>query len=128
MLETSPPEYCFALDLQGLKAPDVTVWSVWSASEVVGVGALKDHGGGHGELKSMRTDPRFVRQGVATALLAHILAEARGRGLRRLSLETGVGPAFEAALALYLKHGFQEGPPFADYRPSPFNRFLHRAL
>lgn len=125
MLETSPPEFSFALDLSGLQQPGITVWSVWREGALAGVGALKDHGDGLGELKSMRTHPDYLRQGVAAALLEHIIATAKVMGLSRLSLETGSGPAFEAALALYRRRGFADGDAFADYRPSPFNQFLH---
>lgn len=121
----TPAEYAFALDLSGLKAPNITVWTAWAGPALAGVGALKALGEGTGEVKSMRTDPNHLRQGVASALLEHIIEEARRRGLKRLSLETGVGPAFEPALALYRKRGFIDGEPFADYQPSAFNQFLH---
>jgi putative acetyltransferase len=128
MLAASPPEFSFALDLLGLKTPDITVWSVWNGEALAAIGALKMLGDGSGEVKSMRTAPAHLRRGAAAALLDHIVAEARGRGLARLSLETGTGPEFEPALALYRKRGFALGAPFADYRPSPFNQFLHLAL
>jgi putative acetyltransferase len=76
----------------------------------------------------MRTHPDHLRQGVGAALLEHIIGEAKARGMRRLSLETGCGPAFEPALALYRKRGFVDGAPFADYAPSDFNQFLHLEL
>ena len=128
MQETTPPEHVFARDLSGLQAPEITAWSVWDGEDLVGIGALKELGDNTGELKSMRTHPDHLRRGVAAALLAHIEAEARRRGLTRLSLETGRGPAFEPALALYRRHGFTNGGPFADYEPSDFNQFLHRTL
>jgi putative acetyltransferase len=128
MRATSPPQYVFALDLTGLRTPNVTVWTIWDGDMLAGVGALKVLGGRAGELKSMRTDPRCLRQGVAAALLERLIAEARRRGLKRLSLETGSGPAFEPALALYRKHGFVDGEAFADYQPSAFSQFLHLAL
>ena len=128
MRDTTPPEHVFALDLSGLRTPDITVWSVWDAGEIAGVGALKALGEGAGELKSMRTHPAHLRKGVAAALLDHLIGEARRRGYRRLSLETGVGPAFAPALALYRRGGFVGGEAFADYRPSPFNQFMHLAL
>jgi putative acetyltransferase len=128
MRENSPPEHVFALDLSGLQAPNVTVWSAWDGLEVAGIAALKDLGDGVGELKSMRTDPKHLRKGVAAALLEHIVGEAQRRGMRRLSLETGTGPAFEPALTLYRKRGFIDGETFADYRRSSFNQFLHLAL
>jgi putative acetyltransferase len=128
MHANSPPESVFALDLSGLKAPGITVWSAWVGEQIAGIGALKDLGGGAGEVKSMRTHPDFLRRGVAAAILEHIISEARARGMHRLSLETGSGPAFEPALKLYRKRGFIDGEPFADYTPSDFNQFLHLAL
>lgn len=125
MRGSSPPEFSFALDLSGLKAPGITVWTAWRNGSLAGVGALKDHGGGLGELKSMRTHPDHLRQGVGRLLLEHIIGAARARGMRRLSLETGSGPLFEAALALYRKRGFRDGEAFAEYVPSAFNQFLH---
>ena len=128
MRQTTPPEHVFALDLSGLMTPDITVWSVWVSDEIAGIGALKALGDTAGELKSMRTHPAHLRTGVAAALLAHLIGESRCRGYRRLSLETGVGPAFEPALALYRRGGFVSGEAFGDYEPSAFNQFMHREL
>ena len=128
MHASSPPGHVFALDLSGLQAPGVTVWSVWKDENICGIGALKQLDGASGEIKSMRTHPDHLRQGVAAALLEHIVREARARGFRRLSLETGSGPAFEPALALYRRRGFDDGGPFADYARSDFNQFLHLVL
>jgi putative acetyltransferase len=83
---------------------------------------------GSGEVKSMRTHPEHLGRGVATRLLDHIIAQAKGRGYSRLSLETGCGPAFAPALALYHKHGFVLGEAFSFYAPSAFSQFLHLQL
>ncbi len=128
MHANTPAGQVYALDLSGLRAPGVTVWSAWDGDTIAGIAALKDLGTGGGEVKSMRTHPAYLRRGVATQLLEHIVATARARGWSRLSLETGSGDAFEPALALYRRHGFVDGAPFGDYRRSDFNRFLHRAL
>ncbi|TNE60867.1 MAG: GNAT family N-acetyltransferase [Alphaproteobacteria bacterium] len=128
MHETSPPESVFALDLTGLRHPDVALYALWDGDTLLGFGALKALGTDRGEVKSMRTHPAHLRKGVAARLLAHILAEAGARGYKSLSLETGTGPAFEAAVTLYLNHGFTEGGPFADYRENAFSRFYHKAL
>ncbi len=124
----SPPDCVFALDTSGLTAPDVTVWSVWYSDKIAGIGALKDLGDRAGELKSMRTHPDFLRRGAASALLEHIIDAARVKGMTRLSLETGSGPYFEPALALYRRRGFVDGEEFADYKRSAFNQFLHLTL
>lgn len=124
----SPPGHVFALDLSGLKAADVAMWSAWDGERICGIGALKQLDAVSGEIKSMRTHPDFLRRGVAAAILERIIAEARARGLRRLGLETGMGPAFEPALALYRKRGFTDGEAFGDYEKSAFNQFLHLDL
>jgi putative acetyltransferase len=128
MHANSPPGHVFALDLSGLQLPEVTVWSAWNDDEICGIGALKQLDASSGEVKSMRTHPRYLRQGVGAALLERIIEEARTRNLRRLSLETGSGPAFEPALGLYRKRGFVDGAAFADYARSEFNQFLHLSL
>lgn len=125
MHENSPPGSVFALDLSGLTAPEVTVWTAWHDGRIAGIGALKRLDRYGAEIKSMRTHPEFLRTGVAAALLEKIIGAAKAHGVRRLSLETGSGPAFEPALALYRKRGFINGAPFADYEQSEFNQFFH---
>ena len=124
----SPAGGVFALDLSGLTSPEVTVWTAWRGEMIAGVAALKRLGFGAGEVKSMRTHPDHLRTGVADALLTQVISAARAHGLRRLSLETGSGPAFEPALSLYRRRGFADGKPFGEYRQSAFNRFLHLEL
>ena len=131
MHAASPPGTAFALDLSGLQQADVTVWTAREGDAVVSIGALKALPDGTGELKSMRTHPVHLRKGIARAVLEHIIGEAKARGMTRLSLETGNGPAFEAALTLYQRRGFVEGEVFGDYAAvadSGFNRFFHLDL
>jgi putative acetyltransferase len=128
MHANSPPGHVFALDLSGLQAPNVMVWTAWDGDSIAGIGALKLLGDNAGEVKSMRTHPRHLRKGVAAALLERIIAEAAARGVRQLHLETGRGDAFDPALALYRKRGFTDSGPFAEYEQSAFNRFLQLQL
>ena len=129
MHEQSPPESVHALDLSGLRRPEISFWSVWSdAGELMGCGALKELGAGEGEIKSMRTADAHRRRGVARAMLAHIVAEARARGYKRLSLETGTQAGFAPARQLYASMGFVECGPFADYREDPYSVFMTLAL
>ncbi len=123
-----PPESTHALDLAGLRAPGVRFWSAYDGGEVVGCAALARIDEGHAELKSMRTAPHRVGEGIAARLLEHALAEARAAGFTRVSLETGSEPFFEPAHRLYLRHGFVECPPFGGYRPDPLSLFMTRAL
>ncbi|WP_439471163.1 GNAT family N-acetyltransferase [Brevundimonas sp.] len=124
----SPPESVHALDLSALRTPDITVWTVWDGDAIAGIGAMRQLSPEQGELKSMRTHPDHLRKGVAAALLEHIIDEAKARGLSRLSLETGSGPAFDPALTLYRRRGFTDGPAFGGYQATDFNQFLHLTL
>ncbi|MCY0771171.1 GNAT family N-acetyltransferase [Enterobacter pasteurii] len=124
MLEQSPPESSHALDVQKLRDPAVIFWSAWDGERLAGIGALKVLNEDHGELKSMRTAPDYLRRGVANLFLLHILQVARAKGLKRLSLETGTQPGFTACHQLYSKHGFVDCEPFADYQPDPNSRFM----
>ena len=128
MHANSPPGSVFALDWSGLQKPDISFYTAWDHETLLGCGALKQLDPESGEIKSMRTADAHLRKGVAEALLRHILAEARKRGYLRLSLETGSGPYFDAALGLYRKYGFTNGGAFADYVKSEFNQFLHLDL
>jgi putative acetyltransferase len=124
----SPVGHVFALDVSGLQKPEVTVYALWDGEELLGFGALKELDAKTGEIKSMRTADAHLRQGVGQAILDAILAEARKRGYTRLSLETGSGPAFEPAQALYRKLGFTNGSAFGGYQASSFNQFMHLDL
>ena len=124
----SPPESVHALDIEALRAPEVTFWTVWQDSELVGCGALKELDASHGELKSMRTASSHLRKGVAAALLEHMLSVARERGYRRLSLETGSMEAFAPARTLYARFGFRPCDPFAEYVEDPHSAFMTREL
>lgn len=124
MHATSPPESVHALDLSGLRATGVSFWTASANGSVLGCVALKHLEPDHGELKSMRVDAASRGRGLGALLLNHVLTEARQRGYRRVSLETGSMPFFEPARRLYLRNGFVPCPPFADYRPDPNSVFL----
>lgn len=124
MAEHSPPESIHALDIEELKAPGISFWTIWDGDELCGCGALKELDESQGEIKSMRTAAAQLRKGAGAAMLRHIIDEAGRRGYSRLSLETGSGPGFDAAHALYEKFGFEYCGPFSDYRNDPFSRFM----
>lgn len=124
----SPPESVHALDLDRLRRPEILFWTVWDGDELMGCGALKTLDPAHAEIKSMRTAKRHLRKGVATTLMRHMLGEARRRGYRRLSLETGSPDAFSPARTLCERFGFVECGPFADYVEDPYSVFMTLAL
>lgn len=128
MAQLSPPESIHALGHDALLQPDISFWSAWQGDVLMGCGALKRLDDTHGEIKSMRTAPAFLRQGVAALLLQHIIEQAQGLGFERLSLETGSMAGFAPAHALYSRFGFEPCAPFADYRDDPNSLFFSRAL
>lgn len=116
---TAPAESRHALDLDALRRPTIRLWVAQEGSEIVGTGALAALEPGHEELKSMRTHPARRGMGIASRLIAHLLADARSRGVRRVSLETGSMGFFAPARALYGKAGFVPCPPFGVYSNDP---------
>lgn len=128
MHASSPPESVHAFDIDKLRSPDVTFWSVWVGDTIAGCGALKRLDARRGELKSMRVADRFLRQGVGRAILEHLISQARSRGMQSLWLETGSSPAFLPALRLYESAGFVRCAPFEGYSEDPFSVFMTRCI
>ncbi|MEM7026539.1 MAG: GNAT family N-acetyltransferase [Pseudomonadota bacterium] len=120
----SPPESVHALDIEALRAPGVTFWTIWQGAALTGCGGLKELDEEHGEIKSMHTAEAFRGQGVGRRMLTHIVDQAKRRGYGRLSLETGSMEAFAAARALYAGFGFSNCAPFADYKLDPYSVFM----
>lgn len=126
--EVTPKCSAHVFTLEKLKEPGIDFWAAWDGGTLLGVGAMKPLDATHGEVKSMHTAHDARRRGVGSAMLKHIIATSRARGLTRLSLETGSFGYFEPAVALYTSHGFEECPPFGDYKPDPNSVFLTRVL
>lgn len=124
----SPPESVHALDLDQLRRPEISFWTLCEGNALLGCGALKDLGGQEAEIKSMRTATAHRGKGVGDEMLSHILSAAKERGMKRLNLETGTQPQFAPARALYARHGFTECGPFADYAFDVYSYFMTRAL
>ena len=128
MREISPPESVHALDIEGLRSPEITFWSAWNGPELIGCGALKELAEGGGEIKSMRTVAAHRGTGVGSKILRHIIEEAERRGYQRLLLETGAQPEFTPAHTLYLRHGFEFCGPFGEYTADPNSVFMARRV
>lgn len=128
MHDNSPPGTCFALDIDGLIQPGVTLWSAWDGEALAGMGALKQLDAKNGELKSMRVAGEYLGRGAGRAMLEHLMAQARARRYHALWLETGSSPAFQPALKLYESAGFRHCGPFFDYGDNGFSRFMTREI
>ena len=128
MRASSPAESVHALEIEKLRSPDITFWSVWTGDQIAGCGALKRLDARRGELKSMRVADAFLGRGVGRAILEHLIAEARTRGMETLWLETGSSPPFIPALRLYESAGFVRCGPFDGYVEDPFSVFMTRVI
>lgn len=124
----SPAWSIHALSADGLRVAEITFWSMRDGDALVGMGALKAIDDRHAEIKSMRTVEAFRGKGHGAAMLAHLIAEARRRGVARLSLETGAADFFAPARAMYRKAGFAECPPFEGYCEDRHSVFMTRQL
>lgn len=124
----SPPGRSHALAVEGLRVPGITFWTAWRDERLCGCGALKELDARAGEVKSMRTRVECLRQGVGQAVLDAIVRAALERGYDRLYLETGTGPTFDAAHALYRRNGFAPCAAFGDDVATDFNVFMVKAL
>jgi putative acetyltransferase len=128
MHKISPRESVHALDLEQLRAPEISFWSAWDGPLLLGCGALKALDAAHGEVKSMRTPSALRRRGAGRAILEHIIAVAKSRSYRRLSLETGAMGAFMPAQKLYESFGFRYCGPFGGYSDDPNSVFMTMCL
>lgn len=128
MLEITPKGSVHALDLERLRHPSISFWTIWEAEELLGCGALKELDASSGEIKSMRTALEHRAKGVASRMLEHIIAEAQKRSYELLYLETGALAAFAPARKLYEKYGFNYCGPFADYKDDPNSTFMLKKL
>lgn len=79
MHKYSPEGSVHALEPEKMRQPIMTFWSLRQGDELMGCGALKQIDAASAELKSMKTDGKFLRRGVAAKLLQHILQQAQLR-------------------------------------------------
>lgn len=128
MREITPPGSVHALDLERLRASNITFWTAWDGDDLLGCGALKELDATSGEIKSMRTPAVHRRKGIASGILEHIIDAARQRGYTHLYLETGAFPAFAPARTLYARYGFEYRGPFGDYTDDPNSSFMAKRL
>jgi putative acetyltransferase len=122
------PGSAHAIDHDGLRSPNVSLWTVWVGEDLVSVGALRRLSPDHSEIKSMHTAELARRTGAGSALLRHLIEIAKADGVTRLSLETGSWPYFAPARSFYARHGFVECPPFGDYVRDPNSVFMSLEL
>lgn len=119
MYASSPACSVHAMDASALEDAGADFVAIFNGDRAVAMGALKDHGGGLGELKSMHVASDVRGAGLADTIFAALLEKARAMGLQRISLETGSQEAFVPARRFYERRGFEPCPPFANYTDDP---------
>ena len=124
----TPPDSIHMLPREALAAEGIGFFVMRIGGRPVAMGAVKRLPGDAAELKSMHVLAEHRGAGLSRLMLSHLIDAARRGGARRLCLETGIQPTFEAARALYRRAGFADCPPFADYRPDPNSVFMAMAL
>jgi putative acetyltransferase len=80
----------------------------------------------HAEMKRMFVLTNARGLGLGKKLLGALEDVARDRKVRRISLETGVKQP--AAIGLYRAAGYQDCPPFGDYKADPLSLFMTKRL
>ncbi len=125
----SPKEFQCQMTVEQMAGTDTTLFVARdTAGRALGMGALKVHAPGFGEVKRMYTLPEVRGQRVGAAILAEIVTLAQIKCIGHLALETGDAPGFEAAHRLYERAGFTRRGPFLDYPDSKWSAFFEKFL
>lgn len=129
MRAQTPQDSCHVKSADALSASDARLFSLRSATgQLLAIGALVPIESDHEELKSMHVRATARGRGSGQALLEGMLADARGRAVQRISLETGSGDDHVAARVLYSNAGFVQCGPYAGYADDPLSVFMTRTL
>jgi putative acetyltransferase len=129
-LTQTPREFCHHMTVEQMAQPDTTVFIARNvAGAAIGMGALKRHADGVGEVKRMYTRPEARGIGIGEAIVARIADLAREEGLTQLVLETGAVESFSSAWRVYERQGFARCGAVLDYPPNTgHNIFYAKAL
>ncbi|GAM99752.1 histone acetyltransferase HPA2 and related acetyltransferases [alpha proteobacterium U9-1i] len=123
----TPAEFRHHMTVEQMAGDDTTVFVARDADgAALGMGALRRHVGGIGEVKRMFVTPQARGLGVGGAILSRIEALARQEGLTRVVLETGAN--FDAAKRVYERGAFVPCEPVLDYPPSAWTAFYAKSL
>jgi putative acetyltransferase len=126
-IELTPAEYRHHMTVEQMAQADTTLFVARDAGgATLGMGALRRHANGVGEVKRMFVKPQARGLGVGGAILARIEDLARQEGVTRIVLETGSN--FEAAKRVYERGGFAACEPVLDYPPSAWTTFYAKSL
>jgi putative acetyltransferase len=121
-----PADSNHLMDIEALAKPDVCFFVARQEGKAIGCGAFRLLDKQHGEIKRMYVPHEARGRGLGWAILETIETEAERRGIKRLSLETGIHNL--QAVHLYHHAGYEECPPFGGYKPDPLSLFMTREI
>lgn len=120
-----PPEQRHGLALDAIFQPHIRFFVARKDDAALGCGGVALFAA-FAEIKRMYVRPAARGQGVADALMARLIAEARGAGIPILRLETGIHSS--AAIHFYRRCGFQSCGAFEPYASLPANQIAGSAF
>jgi putative acetyltransferase len=94
--------------------------------ELLGSIALLVIASGHAEIKRMFVRAEARGFGLGWRLLNALEEVASHRGITRISLETGIRQP--EAIGLFRASGYQDCPPFGDYKADPLSLFMTKSF
>jgi putative acetyltransferase len=126
LLAVTPAGDCLLLPVEDMAGPDTAFFVAREEGRAIGIGALRRHAGGIGEVKRMYVRPAAQGRGIGGRILAAIEDLARRQGLQRLVLETG--DSLVTAGHVYERSGYRRCGAFLGYPETPSSIFYEKTL
>jgi putative acetyltransferase len=127
-LAQTPREFCHHMTVDQMAQSDTSVFIARENGVAIGMGALKRHADGIGEVKRMFTGPEARGRGIGRAIVAEIEKLARREGYARLVLETGAVESFTSAWRVYEASGFGRCGAVLDYPANTGHNIFYEKL
>lgn len=121
-----PVESRHGFSVEKLIRENVAFFVLRQAGTPAGCGGIKLFDTDYGEIKRMYVRPRFRGLGLSRLLLNHLADYALAQGVSLLRLETGIYQT--EAIGLYERWGFEQIPPFGDYKEDPLSLFYEKRI
>jgi ribosomal protein S18 acetylase RimI-like enzyme len=128
MAELYPPESIHQEDPQRLLDNDTYFIGAYLERKLLGIGAVKnvDASPAYGEIKNLFVDPRQRGRGASRLIMNALEQSLIDSNITLCRLETGSGQA--ESIGLYQSLGYQQCPPYGNYKPDPLSVFMEKEL
>ncbi|MCJ8506924.1 GNAT family N-acetyltransferase [Rhizobium lemnae] len=121
-----PAESNHMLSIEELEADTVSFFVARRGKDVFGCASLVRNDDGTTEIKRMFVDGSARGLKLGKRLLDQLESEARSLAISIIRLETGIYQP--EAIGLYRNAGYEEIPPFGDYKLDPLSLFMEKRL